>query len=445
MPFAIRVDQLSKRYRLGPRARYLTLRDTLTAVARAPWRAFARPAASAPVWALRDVSFEVPCGSVLGVIGSNGAGKSTLLKVLARITPPTSGWAEVRGRIGSLLEVGTGFHPELTGRENVFMSGAMLGMRRAEIVRKFDEIVEFAGVSTYVDTPLKQFSSGMAVRLGFAVAAHLDTEILIVDEALAVGDAAFQRRCLDRMRGVARAGRTVLFVTHDLGAVAALTERAICFEAGRIVASGATAEVVREYLARGVAGRDGDRPVQLTERPRPEGISNSGAVQLDWVRTTGRGSLPSGAFAEGEPIAVEFGFTVDRTVADLEFVLGVASLDHGVVVFHDRSPRQARPIAAGSYVVGMRMAPNHLKAGAYSLGLKVFADGTRADTLHDALRFVMIESTVAGPRTGEYLNQNGLLRFDYAWDDITPQVPFDAFSYTEGAPEDLAEEVGSPR
>jgi lipopolysaccharide transport system ATP-binding protein len=247
------------------------------------------------------------------------------------------------------------------------------------------------------------------------------------------------------MRGVARTGRTVIFVTHDLAAVAALTDRAICLDAGRIIASGSTSDVVGDYLARGVGTRDAGQAIPLSERPRPEGIAHSDAVRLDWVRTAGHAAMPSGTFTEGESIGVEFGFTVERTVADLEFVLGVASLDRGVVVFHDRSPRQARPVVAGNYVVGMRIAPNPLRAGAYSLGLKVFADGTRADSLHDAVRFVMIESAARGGRNGEYMNHDGLLRTDYSWDAITPQMPFDAFPYTEDAPEDVAEEVGSPR
>ncbi|HEX6106150.1 MAG TPA: ABC transporter ATP-binding protein, partial [Gemmatimonadales bacterium] len=216
---AIRAEGLGKQYRLGRMERYPTLRDALVSAARRPFARRSDVGGPETLWALRDVSFEVPRGEVLGVIGHNGAGKSTLLKILSRIAEPTTGRAVLHGRIGSLLEVGTGFHPELTGRENVYLNGAILGMRRAEIARQFDRIVEFAEVERFIDTPVKHFSSGMYMRLAFAVAAHLEPEILIVDEVLAVGDAAFQRKCLGRMEDVAHGGRTVLFVSHSLDAI----------------------------------------------------------------------------------------------------------------------------------------------------------------------------------------------------------------------------------
>src|SRR5712691_3252284 len=220
--FAIRVEGLGKRYRIGERERYRALRDTIADAIKAPLRRLrsGRPSlVDNTIWALRDVSLEVAPGEVFGVIGHNGAGKSTLLKILSRITAPSEGRAELRGRVGSLLEVGTGFHPELTGRENVYLNGAILGMRRSEVRRKFDDIVAFAEVEQFLDTPVKRYSSGMAVRLAFAVAAHLEPEILIVDEVLAVGDAAFQRKCLGKMESVGREGRTVLFVSHNMAAV----------------------------------------------------------------------------------------------------------------------------------------------------------------------------------------------------------------------------------
>jgi len=229
---AIRVENLSKLYHIGrARQRHDTLRDALSA-------AFRRPASRAArredetLWALRDVSFEVQRGEVVGIIGRNGAGKSTLLKILSRITEPTSGRAEIHGRVGSLLEVGTGFHPELTGRENVYLNGAILGMHRTEIDRKFDEIVAFAEIEKFLDTPVKHYSSGMYVRLAFAVAAHLDPEILLVDEVLAVGDAAFQRKCLGKMDSVGKEGRTVLFVSHNMAAVTNLCDWGLLLDAG---------------------------------------------------------------------------------------------------------------------------------------------------------------------------------------------------------------------
>ena len=245
----IRAEQVSKRYRLGPGAgRADTLRDQLAGALRSLMtRGGGRTAE--PFWALKDASFEVRRGEVLGILGRNGAGKSTLLKILARVTEPTSGTCQIRGRVGTLLEVGTGFHPDLTGRENVYFSGALLGMKRGEIARKLDEIVAFAEVERFVDTPVKRYSSGMYVRLGFAVAAHLEPEILLVDEVLAVGDFAFQRKCLGRMRNHAGEGRTVLFVSHNLSAVRQLCNRCIRLESGQIVADGPADEVVDGYLA----------------------------------------------------------------------------------------------------------------------------------------------------------------------------------------------------
>src|ERR1700723_2428799 len=268
----IRVEGLGKRYRLGGGLRHTALRNLLGDALRVPLRILSgrsrasrnpadSPAANVPadagpainghsrfIWALKDVNFEVRQGEVVGLIGRNGAGKSTLLKILARITRPTEGHAEIRGRVGSLLEVGTGFHSELTGRENVYMSGAILGMRKAEIDRKFEEIVAFSEVERFLDTPLKHYSSGMQMRLAFAVAAHLEPEILFIDEVLAVGDASFQKKCLGKMGDVARQGRTILFVSHNMAAVNALCSRCIFLKNGRYEFDGATsAATVRYY------------------------------------------------------------------------------------------------------------------------------------------------------------------------------------------------------
>jgi lipopolysaccharide transport system ATP-binding protein len=259
---AIRVVGLGKRFRLGEaRPGYETLRDTIARAFTRPFRAKRRAAReSSELWALRDVSFEVARGEVVGIIGRNGAGKSTLLKILSRITEPTAGEAVISGRVGSLLEVGTGFHPELTGRENIYLNGAILGMRRREIQRKFDEIVAFSEVERFIDTPMKHFSTGMYMRLAFAVAAHLEPEILLVDEVLAVGDAAFQRKCMGKMGEVGREGRTVLFVSHDMAAIAGLTRECLCLEGGRLEAQGSTPEVIRRYLAGSIARRTSATP-----------------------------------------------------------------------------------------------------------------------------------------------------------------------------------------
>ena len=248
----IQVEDLSKSYRIGARQMQNSLRDALAEMVGGPFRRRRNGDAVSEdiIWALKDVSFEVSPGEVIGIIGRNGAGKSTLLKILARITKPTSGRVALNGRVGSLLEVGTGFHSELTGRENVFLNGAILGMSRREIESKFDEIVAFAETERFLDTPVKHYSSGMIVRLAFAVAAHLEPEILIVDEVLAVGDAVFQKKCLGKMNEISKEGRTVLFVSHDLGALNALCERALLLNEGAVVASGPAREVSAYYLDR---------------------------------------------------------------------------------------------------------------------------------------------------------------------------------------------------
>jgi homopolymeric O-antigen transport system ATP-binding protein len=254
---AIRCERLAKRYEIGEREAYKTIRDVITDAVAAPFRGLRSAAQHSPrgngsgdkptIWALKDVSFEIKRGEVVGIIGRNGAGKSTLLKILSRITEPTQGQVEIWGRVGSLLEVGTGFHPELTGRDNIFLNGAILGMKKAEIARKFDEIVAFAEVEKFIDTPVKRYSSGMYVRLAFAVAAHMDTEILLVDEVLAVGDTQFQKKCLGKIGDVAKHGRTVLFITHNLLVVQQLCRTGMVLDGGSVVMRGAVGECVRKY------------------------------------------------------------------------------------------------------------------------------------------------------------------------------------------------------
>ena len=268
---SISVEGLGKMYHIGGESRRsTTLRDAIAGAVQRPLERIRHPGAvsrhSEELWALRDLSLEVHEGEVLGVIGSNGAGKSTLLKLLSRITEPTEGRIASAGRVGSLLEVGTGFHPELTGRENIYLNGAILGMTRAEINRQFDEIVEFSEVERFLDTPVKRYSSGMYVRLAFAVAAHLEPEILIVDEVLAVGDAAFQRKCLGKMEDVAGAGRTVLFVSHNMQTIRSLCTRVIGFQGGQIINSGEPSTVVDSYLKL-LGGSDGEAYWSGDDRP----------------------------------------------------------------------------------------------------------------------------------------------------------------------------------
>lgn len=287
----IRATNLGKQYRIGAReAGYDTLRESLVQAVRTPVQRLRRrnhERNAETIWALQDVSFVVEPGEVIGIIGRNGAGKSTLLKVLARITEPTTGRAELYGRVASLLEVGTGFHPELTGRENVYLNGAILGMSKAEIARKFDEIVAFAELEKFLDTPVKRYSSGMYMRLAFAVASHLEPEILIVDEVLAVGDAAFQKKCLGKMGDVARAGRTVLFVSHNMTAVNQLCPRSLMLADGRITRSGKTADVVAEYLK----STGGDAGEWIWEDPKR--APGNQRIRLRAVRIVSDGKITS--------------------------------------------------------------------------------------------------------------------------------------------------------
>jgi homopolymeric O-antigen transport system ATP-binding protein len=253
----IKVENLSKRYKIGRSTAHGSIRDAVYGVIRSPLSLIRRNGKSAnnTFWAIKDVSFDVMPGEVVGIVGRNGAGKSTLLKILSRITEPTLGQVDFYGRVASLLEVGTGFHPELTGRENIYLNGAILGMKRSEIERKFDEIVDFSEIERFIDTPVKHFSSGMYVRLAFAVAAHLDPEILIVDEVLAVGDFAFQQKCLDRMQAFGREGRTVIFVTHDMSVLSRLCQKGILLREGRVVDEGEMKSVIKNYMNSGCTSR----------------------------------------------------------------------------------------------------------------------------------------------------------------------------------------------
>jgi lipopolysaccharide transport system ATP-binding protein len=258
---AIRCEKLSKQYRIGSPDGYKTLRDAISNTAVAAFRR-SKNSQNGHIWALQDVSFEIKRGEVVGIIGLNGAGKSTLLKILSRITGPTCGRADIYGRVGSLLEVGTGFHPELTGRENIYLNGAILGMRKTEIDRKFDAIVGFAEVEKFLDTPVKRYSSGMYVRLAFGVAAHLETEVLLVDEVLAVGDAQFQKKCFEKMRDIGVQGRTILFVSHNMSAVRSICRQALIIEKGRVVAQGEIDETIDRYLSEISATQDLDEAIE---------------------------------------------------------------------------------------------------------------------------------------------------------------------------------------
>jgi len=322
---AIAIRGLGKRYRLGGgAAQYVTLRESLAGL-------FARDGgarvAARDLWALRDVDLEIQPGEVVGVIGRNGSGKSTLLKILSRVVGPTCGEVELRGRVGSLLEVGTGFHSELTGRENIYLSGAILGMRRAEIKAKFDEIVAFAEIERFLDTPVKRYSSGMYVRLGFAVAAHLEPEILLVDEVLAVGDSEFQAKCLGKMSDVARGGRTILFVSHNMGAVGALCSRAVLLDHGRVVADGPSAAVVAQYAALGASSAAVLQAADVADRQGagPERIVRAGMYDA--------GGTPRSTFLMGDELKIVFDLRSEAVARDTVLSVGVRTIT-GVPVLH---------------------------------------------------------------------------------------------------------------
>ena len=365
----IRIEGLGKRYRVGQARGARTLGEDLAWLLRAPFhpRAARRPADEATVWALREVSLEVARGEVVGVIGGNGAGKSTLLKILSRIVVPTEGWARIEGRVGSLLEAGTGFHSELTGRENVFMSGAILGMRKAEIERKFDEIVGFADIGPFLDTPVKRYSSGMQVRLAFAVAAHLEPEVLIVDEVLAVGDAEFQRKCLGRMEDVSRAeGRTVLFVSHNMDAVQRLCTRAILLERGRVVAAGATGGVVSQYLARADAPTSPGSWIDLSTVERRAATGVARVVRARFrsdLDAAGGQPYPDGPLTVGLAIQVSAPCTIASLAVTLSDLQGTKLVNADTITL-GRTLR----LDPGEHLVTLRIPALHLNPGVYQMG-----------------------------------------------------------------------------
>jgi lipopolysaccharide transport system ATP-binding protein len=424
MNTAITVDRISKRYRIDADAakRYRTLRESITDGFVSQWKRFRAPASDARTasrpsgdfWALNDVSFEVQQGEVVGIIGRNGAGKSTILKILSRITEPTSGRATIRGRIGSLLEVGTGFHPELTGRENVYLSGSILGMSRREIDRKFDEIAAFAEVEQFLGTPVKRYSSGMYVRLAFAVAAHLEPEILLVDEVLAVGDATYQRRCIDRMNEIASSGRSVVFVSHNMELIPRLCERAILLDRGRVAVAGPAGQVVRDYLEDTAAScTDQD----LSKRPR----AGDGRARFTHVWLVGPNGLPKASHASGDDLRIRVRIQSRTQIPNVGLAVNVSTaagtrihsgwtrelafrafLDQGVQEYqcHFQSVR-IRP--------GQRM----------TLGLWLEAGGV-VDSVEDAMTFDVVDGPGAEPFSTA--REQGVVLCNYQWSRVNEEA-----------------------
>lgn len=394
---AIRVEHLSKQYRIGKKQeRYYTLRDTIAEAFTAPLRWFGRNGAAADdspdtIWALKDVSFEVKHGEVVGIIGRNGAGKSTLLKVLSRITEPTEGRVEIHGRVASLLEVGTGFHPELTGRENIYLNGAILGMSRKEIDRKFDEIVDFAEIEKFIDTPVKRYSSGMYVRLAFAVAAHLEPEILLVDEVLAVGDAAFQKKCLGKMGDVAKAGRTVLFVSHNMAAVEGLCSRAAWLDAGCLVESGGPRDVIARYLSSGL------RPSAAQDLREHPGRTPKSYPVIRGISLLDEGGNPTALVAPGSTLTIRIDLEPPEPLAAPVIGIGVNNaLGQRIFTVSNRYGRGKLGTIAGRCSVACTIPKIMLAPGLYSLKIAVGSAGRDIDTVNDALTFEVAPSDVFG-------------------------------------------------
>jgi lipopolysaccharide transport system ATP-binding protein len=368
------------------------------------------------LWALEDVSFEVKMGEVVGIIGTNGAGKSTLLKILSRITPPTRGRVEIHGRVSSLLEVGTGFHNELTGRENVFLNGTVLGMRKKEIERKFDEIVEFSGVEKFLDTPVKRYSSGMRVRLAFAVAAHLEPEILIIDEVLAVGDAAFQRKCLNKMQEVGEQGRTVLFVSHNMPAVTRMCQRVILLNKGKVMVDGTAHEVVSAYLRRGettTACREWENGI---DAPAGE------AARMIGVRVRNENGDISDAIDIRSPVSLELEFQVLKAGFVLQPHFGLFN-EEGVRVFitvdQDEEWR-GRPRPPGRYTSTVRVPGNFFSEGMIIINTALWALEPHRELVFkckDAVAFHVIDNMEGGTARGDWVgDMGGIIRPLLEWE-----------------------------
>jgi len=408
----IKVENLSKLYFLGG-AKHNSLRDAIMSFVKNP-----RRDKKNELWALRDVSFEVKDGETLGIIGRNGAGKSTLLKILSRITKPTSGTAEIRGRVGSLLEVGTGFHQELSGRENIFLNGAILGMKRTEIESKFDEIVAFSEIEKFIDTPVKHYSSGMYMRLAFSVAAHLEPEILIVDEVLAVGDVSFQKKCLNKMREVGQTGRTVLFVSHDMQSIARLCSRAIWMKDGGVAKDGAATDVISDYLHE-QSQKGAEKVWETTERSPGNEI-----VRLRRVRVCDQAGETVSSIDIRRPVAVEMTYDVLRAgkvlIPNIHFYN-----EQGVCIFvsHDWNSRfRTEPRKVGTYVSKIRVPGNFLAEGTIfvTAAISTYLPFEVHLQERDTIAFSVIDSLDGDSMRGDYAGLlPGVVRPNLDWETET--------------------------
>ena len=420
---AIKLEGLGKSYIIGgPRAESGSFREALAGVAKGAVRRLRQPhvvGRAETFWALRDVSFDVSKGEVVGIVGRNGAGKSTLLRLLSRITVPSEGRVEINGRTGSLLEVGTGFHPELTGRENIYLNGAILGMKKAEINSKLDEIVDFAGIDRFIDTPSKRYSSGMYMRLAFSVAAHLEPDILIVDEVLAVGDAEFQKKCLGRMGSAAREGRTVVFVSHNMAAVKSLCDRAVLLESGGVVTIGYVDQVVERYLKSSFTPVDGQIPA---EAPRT-GTGDS-LFRRTELRDTSDNSVNHLYF--GQPFRVATTIQVNKPVKDGIVEVGISSLDGTRVTTSFSVDDEGAPVSLGKglYQVSVDLDPV-LQPGEYTIDVGLHhRGGLTVDLVDRTVDFSVMTVTENGKGGPPFDIRRGFVRPSGRWRQPVPVGEF---------------------
>ena len=424
---AISVEDLGKKYQIGELERYYTLRDKLSKIIASPFRLFSRTRSNTSIltpntqhlgpnnyiWALKDVSFEVGHGEIVGVIGRNGAGKTTLLKILSRITEPTEGYARINGRVASLLEVGTGFHPELTGRENIYLNGSILGMSHAEIKRKFDEIVDFAETEKFLDTPVKRYSSGMQVRLAFAVAAHLEPEILIIDEVLAVGDAAFQKKCIGKMEDVSSSGRTILFVSHNLNTIQRLCTRTIYLEKGKVKKDGDVKSICDAYLNDNLIARSYEKELIDIQKYQNHLVyfTKFDTLDSDWNIVT--------SLLYGEEIKFQMEIIAEQDINNISLVVGVDSLNGERIVTIDSLDTDSMFDIKGGSTLKKYLTFTELKLmpGDYYIYLSIL----RNNTIITVIRRIIMLNIKNIPFEGIELPNKirwGFIRTPVFWKDV---------------------------
>lgn len=413
---AIHVRGLGKKYTIGgPQEKYLTFRDAISSSVKAPFKRILSHEKSPEFWALRSVSFDVEPGEVVGIIGRNGAGKSTLLKILSRITSPTEGIVDLYGRVGSLLEVGTGFHPELTGRENVYLSGSIIGMKKREINEKFDAIVKFAEMEKFLDTPVKRYSSGMYIRLAFAVAAHLDPEILVIDEVLAVGDASFQKKCLGKMGDVAKEGRTVLFVSHNMAAIKNLCPRSIHLYNGEKIADGSSLDVIDEYI------RNLDANIQENDLARRKDRKGSGDIIIKNVRFYNEAYNLVNSINSGQKCIIEISYESRSGIPNPNIIFGITIYSHGCPLINLSSGLNGMPFQklnpVGNVYCFVSSLP--LSPGIYSYNVICSLSSGVIDHVIDAGRIIVNEFDFLEMGKLPTTSQSGTVLIRYNWCDET--------------------------